>query len=147
MDNSNRKILPVRDGLWTVPQSMGEKPQLIANKCGVCGEILFPRKQLCPNCHHKDLQDIRLSRVGKIYSVTVVMQRPAIYYQGPVPYAFGYVELPEGVRVKALFTGCDPNMLEIGMYVELVIEKLCKNDEGHEVLAYKFAPIKQVRES
>ena len=82
-----------------------------------------------------------MSRYGKIYSVTVVTQRPPIYYKGPVPYAMGFVELPEGVRVQALFTGCDPDSLEIGMNVELVIEKLFEDQEGHDVITYKFRPV------
>jgi uncharacterized OB-fold protein len=82
-----------------------------------------------------------LSQHGKIYSVTVVTQRPPIYYQGPVPYAMGFVELPEGVRVQTLFTDCDPDRLEIGMDVELVVEKLFEDKEGHDIITYKFRPV------
>jgi len=53
----------------------------------------------------------------------------------------GFVELPEGVRVQTLFTGCDPDSLEIGMDVELVIEKLFEDQEGHDVITYKFRPV------
>ena len=69
------------------------------------------------------------------------MQRPPEYYQGPVPYAEGFVELPEGVRVETLFTGCDFNDLEVGMDVEMVIEGLHEDEEGNEVVAYKFRPV------
>ena len=70
------------------------------------------------------------------------MQRPPVYYKGPVPYAFGYVELPDGVRVETLFSDGDPEALKIGMDVELVIEKLHGDDEGNEIMAYKFRPVK-----
>jgi uncharacterized OB-fold protein len=84
-----------------------------------------------------------LSQRGKIYSVTVVMQQPRPYYKGPVPYALGFVELPEGVRVETLFTDCDPEILEVGMEVELVIEDLYEEDGGNELIAYKFRPVRR----
>ena len=144
MVSNNKKRISLKEGLWTIPSSADEEPQLIANRCQSCGEIYFPRKQICTNCQSEDLEDIKLSRRGKIYSFTVVMQRPAIWYKGPVPYAIGYVELPDGVRVETPFTDCDLEALEIGMDVELVIEKLYEDDEGSEIMAYKFRPIKAV---
>ncbi len=143
MVNSEKKRIPVKEGLWTTPSSPGEKPQLMGSKCLSCGEIFFPKKEKwgCTNCQSKNIEDIKLSRKGKIYSFTVVMIQPPMYYKGPVPYAFGYVELPEGVRVETLFTDYDLEALKIGMDVELVIEKLHEDDEGNEVMAYKFRPI------
>ncbi|OHE24617.1 MAG: hypothetical protein A3J94_09030 [Syntrophus sp. RIFOXYC2_FULL_54_9] len=69
------------------------------------------------------------------------MQRPPIYYRGDVPYAIGYVELPEGVRVETLFSTSDFEQLRIGLDVELVIERLHEDEEGNEVLTYKFRPV------
>jgi len=142
--NSDKKRIPLKEGLWTIPSSPHEEPQLIGSKCLSCGEIFFPNKVKgrCINCQGENLEDIKLSRRGKIYSFTVVMIQPPVYYRGPVPYAFGYVELPEGVRVETLFTGCDFEDLRIGMDAELVIEKLYADDENNEVMTYKFRPIK-----
>jgi uncharacterized OB-fold protein len=53
------------------------------------------------------------------------------------------VELPEGVRVETLYTGCDFDELGIGMEVELVIEKLHDDEQGNEVLCHKFRPVRQ----
>ncbi len=141
MITSEKKQIPVREGLWTTPSSPDEKPQLIANQCPSCEEIHFPKKQRCINCGYKDLKEIHLSRRGKIYSVTTIMQRPADF-KSEVPYAIGYVELPDGVRIQTLFTHSDLDSLKIGMDVELAIEKLHEDGEGNEVMAYKFRPIK-----
>jgi uncharacterized OB-fold protein len=70
----------------------------------------------------------------------VVTERPA-EYKGPVPYAFGYVELPEGVRIESLFTGCDFENLEIGLCVELVLEKISEDEQGNDVVCHKFRPL------
>lgn len=138
-----KKQIPIREGLWTTPSAPGEKPQLIGSKCLDCGEIFFPKKAtgICTNCQSRNLEEIKLTGKGKIYSFTVVMQQPPEYYRGPVPYGEGFVELPEGVRVETLFTGCNPDELKIGMDVEMVIEKLHEDGEGNEVIAYKFRPI------
>jgi uncharacterized OB-fold protein len=68
------------------------------------------------------------------------MQRPPEYYRGDIPYAIGFVELPEGVRIQTLFTGCDPENLRTGMKMEMVIERLQEDEMGNEIVTYKFRP-------
>lgn len=138
-------MIPLTEGLYTTSPSPDEKPHLIGSKCLTCGEIFFPKKEkgLCVHCHQRTLEEVKLSRQGKVASFTVVMQPPAGgFYHGPVPYAYGYVDLPEGVRVETLFAG-DLNALEMKMDVELVIEKLYENDGGNEYETYKFRPLKK----
>ena len=144
MVSSDKKKIPLKDGLWTTPSSPDEKPQLIGSQCRNCGEVYFPKKErgMCINCQQENLEGIKLSRLGKLYSFTVVMQRPAIYYKAAVPYALAWVELPEGVRLETLLTDCDFESLKVGMNVELVIEKLHEDDEGNEIITYKFRPVK-----
>jgi len=96
---------------------------------------------MCTHCQSKNLEEIKLSRRGRIYSFTVVMQRPPEYYKGPVPYAEGFVELPEGVRVETLFTDCNFDDLKVGMEVEMVIERLHEDEEGNQIMAFKFRPV------
>ena len=142
---NEKKRIPVMEGLWTTPSSAGEEPQLVGSKCLSCGEVFFPKKPKawCVHCQGTNLEDIELSRRGKISSFTVAMQPAGAFYKGPVPYAYGCVDLPEGVRVETLFTGCDFDELEVDMDVELVIEKLAEDDEGNEVITYKFKPIRK----
>jgi uncharacterized OB-fold protein len=132
--------IPVKEGLFTTEHDSIGGPQLVANSCPACGEIFFPKRRICQNCQSPELQEMLLGRRGKIFSFTVVVQRPASSYKGPVPYAFGWVELPEGLRVETLFTGCAPQDLRIGMDVELIIERLHDDPEGREVVCHKFRP-------
>jgi len=141
---TEKKTIPIKQGLWTTPSSPGEQPQLIASKCLQCGELYFPRKvdRRCVYCQQENLEDVKLSRRGKLYSFTVVMQEPGGgYYKGPVPYAYGCVDLPEGIRIVSLLTESDPEKLEVGMDVEMVVEKLC-DDEGNVVTTFKFKPVR-----
>ena len=84
------------------------------------------------------MQEKPLSRRGKLYS----------YYLGTVapvgikpPYAAGWIDLPEGVRVFGVLAGFEPKEenLRLGMEVELVLEKVTA--DGHEGLAYRFRPV------
>lgn len=137
------KQIPVKKGLWTAASAPGEKPQLIGSRCRSCGEIYFPKKEkgICINCQQRDLEEVKLSPRGKIHSFTVVMQRPPIYYKGPVPYGLAWVKLPEGVLFEALLTQCDLDAVRVGNDVELVIEVLHEDEEGNEVMTYKFRPV------
>ena len=141
MVESEKKRIPLKEGLFTVTLSPDDRPQLLGSRCPFCGEVTFPERKICPNCHKQNMEEIKLGQKGKIYSVTVVMQRPPVYYKGPVPYAMGFVELPDGVRIQTLFTGCDPDALRIDMDVELVIDRLYEDDKGNEILTYKFRPV------
>jgi hypothetical protein len=94
----SKMIIPVREGLWVNSINPQEKPQLIGSRCGDCGEIFFPKrwKGICLNCQKTKIEDILLSRRGKIYSFTIVMQgRPQ-----PAPYK-GPVHNPTHVEVSA----------------------------------------------
>ena len=146
MTKDKKKRIPLKEGLWTTPSSPGEEPQLIGSKCPSCGEVYFPKKVkgLCVNCQATSLDDIKLSRRGKIFTYSVVMIQPGGgFYHGPVPYAYGYVELPEGVRLQTLFTDSNFDELKVNMDVELVIEKIDEDEEGNDIMTYKFRPVKE----
>ena len=139
METKQRQRIPVANGLFTMPAS-DERSGLIANKCSKCGEIYFPTETLCLRCGNLKLEDTSLSNEGILYTFTIIRQQPPIY-KGPVPYAIGIIELPEKIRFTCLLTDCDFSILNIGMKVELLIERLHEDDEGNEVVCHKFKPI------
>ena len=132
--------LPVREGLYTSIDRHGAEPALIASKCSCCGELFFPRRQLCQHCQHKELKESALSRRGRIFSCTTIMQQPGVHYRGPVPYSFGWVELQEGIKIETLFT-CIDKPLVIGLEVEMVLKKLYEDENGNAILCHMFRPI------
>ena len=143
MSDAQKKIKPLREGLWTKTPSSDALYRLIGHTCLKCGEIFFPKKENgdCTYCHSKDIKEVELSTRGKIWSFTVVHVRPpGGFYKGDVPYAMGFVDLEDGARVQGLFTGCDMEKLHVGMNVQLVFEKLHEDDEGNEIITYKFKP-------
>ncbi|MFQ5904505.1 MAG: Zn-ribbon domain-containing OB-fold protein [Candidatus Binatia bacterium] len=83
------------------------------------------------------MEEVLLNRHGKLYTYCIVRQAPPGL---KVPYAMGITELPEGVRVTSLIVTEHPEELKVGMEMELVIEGFRQDEEGREVLAYKFRP-------
>ncbi len=142
---SDGQRVPIREGLFTWPS---EQPQLIAGRCAACGEVSFPRQDACPGCTERGSEEILLSRRGTLWTWTI--QRfppPSPPYIGPadresfVPFGVGYVELPEGIRVEGRLTVNDPARLEIGMEMELVLEKFIDDAEGNERVTFAFRPV------
>jgi len=123
----------VHDGLFTVDPD----PRLVGGKCQTCGRHQFPRSSLCPYCGGDDVAEALLSPTGTLWAWTAVTAAPP-GYQGEVPYGFGVVELPEGIRVLTRLTESDPGRLEFGQDVQLQLVALHKNDDGHDVLTWAF---------
>jgi uncharacterized OB-fold protein len=136
-----KKRIPIKEGLFVIPSKPDETPLLVASKCPRCHAIMFPEKPSCPNCQAKDLETLFLKGPGKLYSYTSVLQRPSMFYKGEIPYFLGYVELPEGIRIRALLTEVSLETLRLDLDMELVLERLHDDEEGNEVITYKFRPI------
>lgn len=130
----------VAEGLFTFPPTRDEPPALLASRCEVCGASFFPRRSQCPRCADGGrLVDSTLGCRGTIYACTVVRVPSPVGIEPP--YAYGYVDIPkDGVRVFALFTGASPESFAPGQEVELVLEPVRRDDQGRDVIGYKFRP-------
>ena len=133
----------VADGIFSIE---GGQPKLLGSRCTNCGNHMFPRQSGCPKCMFDEQVDVELATTGTLWTWTVQAFPPkAPPYLGPagddfVPYGVGYVELPGQLRVEARLTESDPEKLIIGMEMELVIDPLCIDDDGNQVVTYAFAP-------
>ena len=125
--------VPFREGLF---QGSDEEGSLLGARCQQCGQIIFPRREACLNCLGNDLELIQLSRKGKLYSYTIV-HMPSEHFEPP--YAVGWIELPEGVKIFSQIRGWQEHPLEIGMDMTLHFEKLWEEEEK-EVIGYVFRP-------
>ena len=135
---SREKIQFLSSGLYVVPDS-GD-PYLVGSRCRFCEEVYFPKKttDYCIHCQQNGLKDVPLSRTGVVAAFTVSEQAPSGgFYRGRVPYAYGYVDLPEGVRIPTQFS-TDFEALMIGRRVELVVEKIAESSAGESIVSYMF---------
>ena len=51
------------------------------------------------------------------------------------------IELPEGLRVTAVLEENDPARLRVGMEMEISTATFFEDQDGNEVLGYKFKPV------
>lgn len=135
-----KKQVPLKEGLFKLPSSPAEKGYLIGSKCRTCGETFFSKRVYCANCTGADIEEVALNTRGKLHTFTISrVVPPGSIMQAP--YVIAQVRLPEGVLVTSVLTDCNFEALDIGMDVELVIEKVMEDEEGNEVMAFKFKPI------
>ena len=131
--------IPIREGLLSTPLSSLEDVRLLGSRCQDCGEIGLGEVSSCQNCAGENLKVIPLSRNGKLWTYTVIRNKPPGDFKGKVPMGEGLVELPEGIRVKSPLGG-DVEALEIDMDLEFVAYALYENADGQEVIAFRFDP-------
>lgn len=141
---TDRKQIPCLEGWITMPP---EEPRIIGSKCMSCGHYFFPKVTSCrnPYCQKTKLvEDVLISRKGKLYSYTVNYYPPPPPYHAPepfVPFGIACVEMPEGIKVTGQIPmGVDLDSLKIGMMMETVREVLYIDGQGNEVLSWMFKP-------
>jgi uncharacterized protein len=117
---------------WTVA---GGAVRLHGSRCAHCGGIAFPPHRLCPACGAESGQDkVLLSATGTLYSFSEIHIAPKGF---ATPYAVGYVDLPEGVR---LFGQIETKAAElaIGQKVAIGLGPVRADAAGRTVISYKF---------
>lgn len=135
----------VAEGVFTWPS---DEPQLIGSYFPESGVTTFPMSASCPKTSSTVMEQVVLPRRGRLWSWTIQGFLPkSPPYAGKestkdfVPYGVGYVELADQVIVESRLTVNDPELLQIGMELELVVVPFAEDALGRAVLTYAFAPV------
>jgi uncharacterized OB-fold protein len=113
--------------------------RLEASRCGSCGKVSYPARQICPACRGKELEPTRLTPRGSVVTSTVVHVPPEDLMM-EAPYAMALVETPEGPRLMMQVVDCDPSQVMAGMDVKFEFRKIRK--EGHSgILCYGYKAV------
>ena len=115
---------------------------LLGQRCRQCQVCVFGPAIFCQACSSDDLESLKLSRQGTLYSFTVVRVPPP-GWPGKVPYTLGEVELPEGPHVLAEIIDSEPDRLELGMSMELALELILVAESNKVLAVYKWRPSSQ----
>jgi uncharacterized OB-fold protein len=139
--------LPAIDG-WFATDDAGLL-HLIAGKCTECGTYVFPpRANNCPNpaCTGDDLEQVPLSRRGKVWSYTENRYPPPAPYPASdpfEPFAIVAVELAEEglIILGKVVDGTLAADLKVGMEMELTTMPLYTDEDGfvRSVYAWRIA--------
>jgi len=114
--------------------------KLLGTKCEDCGEVFFPARRNCPRCLHENVRQMPLIDTGILETFAVATVAPPGY---EVPHAQGYIELDGlGTRVFSLLEDYeDGASLAIGSRMALKIVKRGKDEEGRDIVGYRFRPL------
>lgn len=132
--------VPIDRALFTWP---ADEPRLIGGRCRSCGSVSFPRQTSCARCTSEEIDEHLLARTGTLWSWTVQRFQPKEPFIGVEPfepYGVGYVDLAGEVIVESRLTSADPEQLEIGQPVELVIVPFETTGERAYVVTFAFRP-------
>ena len=136
-DDKPKRVVPLREGIFRIPESPGEKPALIASRCPRCGEHFFTKRAICLACGKVGLEEAYLTGPGRIWTFTIARETPpGSLIQAP--YVVAQVKLPEKVIVGSVLSDCDVDSVRVDMPVELVLEKVKEDQDGNDVVAFKF---------
>lgn len=90
--------------------------QLTGVRCGKCGELAIPPKELCPACGERAWQPVPLTGEGTIASFTVIRVAPRAW-AAQAPYAIAAVKLKEGVSLLGRIVDVPLDKLAVGLPV------------------------------
>ena len=110
---------------------------LIGSECRSCGAHFFPIREACSGCLSQDLEDVAFSTEGTLYTYTVVRQSTPAF---EVPYALGYVDFPEDVRIMGQIAGLEFDEITIGMPMTMTLEPFGEDEDGNTLTGYRFRP-------
>ena len=125
----------------------GDGPALVGSRCQECGTYAFPKETFScrnPRCGATTLEEVPLSRSGRLWSYTDNRYAPPAPYVASdpfEPYAIAAVELEREkmVVLGQVARGVGVDRLEVGQEMELVVETLFEDDAAAHTI-WKWRP-------
>lgn len=113
-----------------------KRGELLLQTCKSCNHTYFPPRPFCPECGSRDVEVIKASGKGRLYSYIINHMKAPGYEP---PFAVAVVELEEGPRIMTNILECEqtPEALQLDMPLEVTFEKL-----SDEISLPQFKPAK-----
>jgi uncharacterized protein len=121
-EKKSRKTLPQVDEESRPFWEACARHELYVQKCRACGTVFYYPRSFCPEDLSADLEWLRCSGKGTVYTFTITRQNQSAGFRDKLPYVMAYVELAEGVRMLTNIVGCKPEEVKIGMPVEVTFD-------------------------
>jgi hypothetical protein len=115
--------------------------KITATKCKKCNSYTFPPTTLCEHCGSSELEGVEFSGKGKLHFVSHgIAPAPNPRFSELAPYAYGHIELEEGVYLQAIITGIEVDADILNKYYEkgpVDVKSDILEVKGLPVLAFK----------
>ena len=134
--NAMRPHLPIPDAETEAFWRGTKEGKFLLRHCNVCGRDHFYPRHYCPFCWSEDCEWRPAHGRGRVYSYTVIHHNEAPPFNEMLPYIVALIELDENVRVTSNVVECTPDMIHVGMPVEVVYERVTD-----DVTLPKFRPL------
>lgn len=143
---SAKPKVPAVEGLFTMDEAA---PALLGTRCRTCGTFYFPAETVAcrhPSCTSDDLEQVQLSRRGKVWSYTNACYAPPPPFvaKDPFkPFAIAAVELEkEALTILGqVVEDVGVEQLKAGMEMELVLGSLYEDDDN-EYMTWQWRPVR-----
>src|SRR5215212_6743395 len=95
--------------------------EILLQRCRACSHTYFPPQPFCPQCGDGDVELVRASGRGSLYSY-VITHRAAPGFEAP--YVIAEVQLEEGPRLLSnlVEVAADPEQLPLDLPLEVTFE-------------------------
>jgi uncharacterized protein len=104
-------------------------------RCTACQQFWFPPSVRCPRCWGDAFEWQPVSGRGEVFTFTLMRRAYHPGFADELPYVVAVIALAEGPRLVSNLVGCDPELVKVGMPVEVVFE-----DVTPDVTLPKFRP-------
>lgn len=115
--------------------------RLVGSICPNCNRLFFPKRFVCPSCHHGDIQPYKFSGKGSIVNIDIQSLPPATVmgFREKMFRVMVGVKLIEGpVVISELVDVDNHKCVNIGCEVSTVIRKIARSANGDFKYAFKF---------
>lgn len=113
-----------------------KRRELLMPRCRLCDRLFFYPREVCPVCLSPEIDWVKVSGNGRLYSYTVIEQPANPAFRADVPYIYALVQLAEGPRMITNLVECAPEAARVDMPVVAVFD-----DVTPEVTLVKFKPV------
>lgn len=124
-------VTPEAEEFWAATA----EGRLLLRRCDDCGTVIWYPRAHCPACGSQRTSWSEASGKGAVYTFTVVYRCDVEAFRDCVPYVVAYVELEEGPRVMTNIVDCEPELVAVGMSVNVVF-----HDTGNGNAVFRFRP-------
>jgi uncharacterized OB-fold protein len=135
MSNRPANSLPaefaeINPDAWSEPFWLATREHhLVIPQCTKCSTFRFPPSPFCNVCSHQEVDLVRVSGEGSVYTYTVARHAVVSMLADNIPYVVAAIELDDapGIRMIVNIVESDPDAVRIGSRVSVVWDDV--NDE------------------